>query len=59
MVAVVDSAKCVACGACVSSCSAGAISIASVAVIAAAKCVGCGACVEACAPGAISMKSRR
>jgi len=56
MPAVVDPDKCVACGACESECSVGAITIEDVAVIDANKCVECGACVDACPQGAITLE---
>ena len=53
--AVVDSAACVGCEACVGTCPVEAISIAdSKAIIEADVCIECGSCVSACPTSAIS-----
>ncbi|NLE58571.1 MAG: 4Fe-4S binding protein [Planctomycetes bacterium] len=54
-VAVVNRARCTACGLCVSTCPKKAIRLARCAEVDASLCSGCGACVDTCPVEAISM----
>ena len=58
--AVVNHARCVACGVCMKACPRGAISIhrGCYAFIDAGKCVGCGLCGKACPAECIIPKER-
>jgi ferredoxin len=55
-VAMVDPAKCVACGVCVPVCAAGAITLADVAAINPDRCTGCGECVAQCPQDALRLQ---
>jgi len=55
-IAVVNEDECLGCGACISACSNGAISIDEKAKIDKAKCNGCGDCVPVCPVEAIILK---
>lgn len=58
--AVVNTAVCVACGACMKACPRGAISVwrGCHAVVEEAKCVGCGLCGKTCPAGCIELTER-
>jgi Na+-translocating ferredoxin:NAD+ oxidoreductase subunit B len=55
VIAVVDQERCSACGACISACRSGAISLGDVAGVDAAVCIGCGVCVSECPSDALSL----
>ncbi len=55
-VAVIDSARCLACGVCESVCPVGAISIKGTALVNASCCIGCGRCADECPEGAIALR---
>lgn len=55
LVAVVDKARCKACGICIEACPAGAIAVFDAAEIQADRCTGCAQCVSMCPHGAISL----
>ena len=58
--AIVDMARCVACGACVKACPRGAVSVwkGCYAQVDPERCVGCGLCVKTCPAGCIEKKER-
>ncbi len=57
--AVIDSGTCIACGACVERCPAGAMQLdEEVAVVDQTKCIGCGACATGCGADSIRMARR-
>src|SRR3972149_80314 len=58
-VAVIDSARCTACGICASSCTKDAISVNEVAHVDTSLCSGCGACAYVCPSNAIRMENQR
>ena len=58
LVAVVDSEKCVPCGACVDVCPVDAISMDDAAEVDRQKCTGCARCVTECAEDALSLHAR-
>ncbi|MBQ8332196.1 MAG: 4Fe-4S binding protein [Clostridia bacterium] len=59
-IAVVDKKRCAACGACLSACPKGAVSVhkGCYAVISADVCVGCGKCEKVGPAGCITVKER-
>lgn len=57
-VAVVNRARCRACGLCISACPREAIRMARCAEVDASLCSGCGACVDVCPVEAISLQPR-
>lgn len=59
LIAIVDEERCLACGRCVESCPAGAITLDAVAVVDTGKCTGCGQCVVTCPQEAIVLKGWR
>jgi ferredoxin len=55
--ATVDAEACMACGACVTGCVFGALSMGpDEAVVDVARCLGCGACLRACPTGALALE---
>lgn len=56
LLAFVDPEKCIACGACLDLCPAGALWLDRIAHVDPARCMGCGRCVEACSQGAIRLQ---
>lgn len=55
MAAIVDTGKCVACGACEKGCPVEAIKVSDVATVDESACIECGACVNECPAEAISL----
>ncbi len=55
-VAVVDPARCAACGVCLPVCAAGAITLADVATINPDRCTGCNQCVAQCPQDALRLQ---
>ena len=56
MPAVIDTAKCTGCEACVGSCPVETITIAGAKAVVGDACIDCGACVDTCPCAAIEMK---
>jgi electron transport complex protein RnfB len=54
----VDESSCVGCGACVTQCMFGALSVEMVAQVDPVRCVGCGVCVQACPQEALRLARR-
>ncbi len=59
LAAIVDTDRCIGCGACQEMCPVGAISVSQIARIDQNLCSGCGLCVTACPEGALSMSPLR
>ena len=55
LMAVVDEAKCIGCGACRDVCPTRAIFVDKVALVDSRRCIGCGRCIDGCPKGALSL----
>lgn len=56
--AVVDGARCIACGNCEEKCQMAAIAIKEVAQVDLDRCIGCGLCIPSCDGGAMHLKAK-